>query len=80
MVRALVGRRVLLKAAIAVDRLIAMTVVSRVRECHRRRECGRNTSVRGVDHLGEQHYPDEHAAQCNTQMTKPATHNAGTSP
>ena len=80
MARALVGRGVLLKAAIAIDRLAAMTIVTHMRECHRRRECRRNTSGRGVDHLGEQHHPDEHAAQRNTQMTKRATHVARTSP
>ena len=80
MTRALVRRRVLLKAAIAVDRLIAMTIVSRVRECHRRRECRCHASVGRVDHLGEQHHPEEHTAQYNTKMTKPATHIAGTGP
>ena len=80
MARALVGRGVLLKAAIAIDRLAARTIVSRVRECHRRRECGRNASVGSVDHLGEQHHAEQNAAQRNTPMTKPATHNAGKSP
>ena len=78
--RALVGRRVLLKAAIGIDRLAAMAIVSRLRECHGRREGGRHASVGSVDHLGEQHHAEQNAAQRNTPMTKPATHNAGKSP